>query len=350
MHWIARYSAALLLIVGPALLVQAEEIVEEKVRKQLLQLKKFCDEGLIDAEVCKEKQRHILGLPPTVPISVEALSKNSDEEQPLKTERGFLGVVVEPISSKTGAEPHLAAGEGAAVFRVLEDSPAERAGVKPGDVIVKLGDQVLRSADLFAEIEAALTPGTKLPLKVLSSAGEEKVLYATIIDQRKYPPARRHTSSLGFSITLPAGWKVIRNTDLDSSFDLFTRHLEKNPRTSTILNYTKKLAEFMEFYARGSTFISAVNHNMALPTTPSASQEMCARLAANRSKTANSQIRVHDCSLRTIIGSLAFCMDQDARLQNQKMKHCWIKRPSQGNLKLTLTYNKKFETSSINDF
>jgi membrane-associated protease RseP (regulator of RpoE activity) len=350
---VIRTLSRLLAVLAATMLgvsVHAQEI-DDKTKEQLRQLKEVCDEGLVSPEVCKEKQRNILGLPQAAATPGEAPSETSGEEQTLEPERGFLGVVVEPVSADSGDTIAPAAGEGAAVVRVLEDSPAERAGVIAGDVIVELGDLVVRSADLFAELEAALTPGAKVPLKVVRSAGEESVLYVTIIDRRKYPPARAHTSPLGFTITLPAGWTIVGSSDLEPFFERFTQQLDETPLTTKYLDYAKKLAEVTEFYANSdNTTLSALNHNITLPTTPSASQAMCTRFSANRPKTAGPQRQASDCGLTTISGLPAFCMVQEVISQKKKAKHCWIKKPSQGTLKLTLTFDEKHEASSVGDF
>jgi len=43
-------------------------------------------------------------------------------------------------------------------------------------------------------------------------------------------------------------------------------------------------------------------------------------------------------------------MVQEVISQKKKAKHGWIKKPSQGNLKLTLTFDERHETSSVSDF
>jgi hypothetical protein len=104
-------------------------------------------------------------------------------------------------------------------------------------------------------------------------------------------------------------------------------------------------------YAKGdNATVSAANHNFAFPTTPSASRAMGARFAANRPEATGSHRQVQDCGLTTISGVPAFCMVQEVISQKKKAKHCWIKKPSQGNLKLTLTFDERHETSSVSDF
>ncbi len=102
MRSLALYCIFLILISASWVCVQAEEILDPEIRQKLLELKQYCDDGLIDPEICKEKQRQILGLPQAVSTPVETPSETSGEEQTLETERGFLGVVVEPVSADSG--------------------------------------------------------------------------------------------------------------------------------------------------------------------------------------------------------------------------------------------------------
>jgi len=63
--------------------------------------------------------------------------------------RGRLGVRIESLSPVLGEYFGLADGKGVLVLEVLEDTPAERAGLKPGDVITRVGDKpVADSQDL----------------------------------------------------------------------------------------------------------------------------------------------------------------------------------------------------------
>ena len=62
-------------------------------------------------------------------------------------ERGHLGVSVEDVTPKLKERKHLSVDEGAYVKDVVEDSPAEKAGVQEGDVIVKLNDRTIEDSD-----------------------------------------------------------------------------------------------------------------------------------------------------------------------------------------------------------
>ncbi|MFN2426829.1 MAG: DegQ family serine endoprotease [Candidatus Binatia bacterium] len=81
--------------------------------------------------------------------------------------RGWLGVKIQPVDKDIAQSLGLAESKGALVAEVFKDSPASRAGVQVGDVIVSFdGTDVVKSADLPALV--ASTPvGKSAPLIVV---------------------------------------------------------------------------------------------------------------------------------------------------------------------------------------
>ncbi|MCA8049952.1 trypsin-like peptidase domain-containing protein [Burkholderia arboris] len=78
-----------------------------------------------------------------------------------------LGIDVQDVGVGLAAAFGLPRPAGALVNGVAPGSPAAAAGLKPGDVIVKLGDKAIgRSAELN-DLAAALPPGEKAPLRVI---------------------------------------------------------------------------------------------------------------------------------------------------------------------------------------
>ncbi|WP_175946412.1 trypsin-like peptidase domain-containing protein [Burkholderia pyrrocinia] len=78
-----------------------------------------------------------------------------------------FGVDVQDVGIGLAAAFGLPRPAGALVNGVAPGSPAAAAGVKPGDVIVKLGDKPIgRSAELN-DLAAALSPGEKVSLRVI---------------------------------------------------------------------------------------------------------------------------------------------------------------------------------------
>jgi len=61
--------------------------------------------------------------------------------------RGRLGVRVDDLDKDMADALGVPAGKGALVREVLEDTPAQKAGIRAGDVIVKVGDDTVDDPD-----------------------------------------------------------------------------------------------------------------------------------------------------------------------------------------------------------
>jgi serine protease Do len=84
-----------------------------------------------------------------------------------KVSRGYLGVQIGSLDDKMAKQFHLPDTSGALVNDVTPDSPADKAGVKVGDVIRKLdGQKVEGSSELTASI-TTMNPGVTVTLEIL---------------------------------------------------------------------------------------------------------------------------------------------------------------------------------------
>jgi serine protease Do len=75
--------------------------------------------------------------------------------------RGFLGVQIESLSDETAKALGLPNTNGALVTGVIEGSPAEKAGIKQGDVILKINGQAVKDNRELSRKIAALNAGDK---------------------------------------------------------------------------------------------------------------------------------------------------------------------------------------------
>ena len=93
-----------------------------------------------------------------------------------KVVRGWLGVSIQAVTDDMARSLKLKEPKGAIVSDVTSDSPAEKAGVKPGDVVVGVdGRGVEDNGDLSRYI-ASKPPNTTVKLRVLREGGPEQTI------------------------------------------------------------------------------------------------------------------------------------------------------------------------------
>jgi serine protease Do len=83
-----------------------------------------------------------------------------------KVTRGRLGVTVQEVNQSLASSFGLKSARGALVSSVEDGTPAAQAGLRPGDVVLKLdGDEIGSSLDLSSRV-ARIKPGTTAKLEV----------------------------------------------------------------------------------------------------------------------------------------------------------------------------------------
>lgn len=80
--------------------------------------------------------------------------------------RGFLGVSLQPVDKDIADAFGLDKPEGALVSEVVKDSPADKAGLKQGDVILEYNNTPIKSLGSFRNEISLMPPGSKINLKV----------------------------------------------------------------------------------------------------------------------------------------------------------------------------------------
>jgi serine protease Do len=129
-----------------------------------------------------------MGLSFAIPIDVA----NDVREQLIKTGhvvRGRIGVAVQDVNAQLAQSFGLDRPRGALVSAVQKDSPAAKAGVKAGDVILAVnGHDIDRVGDLRNQVSQT-KPGTTAELRVWRD-GKESSVKAQVDELQEQQPAR----------------------------------------------------------------------------------------------------------------------------------------------------------------
>jgi putative serine protease PepD len=92
---------------------------------------------------------------------------------------GFLGVEVESVTSALAAQANLDVTHGAYVADVTPSSPADKGGIRVGDVILKLDTTAIDTAQALTSAVTARRPGDHVVV-VVDRAGKQLTLHATL--------------------------------------------------------------------------------------------------------------------------------------------------------------------------
>ncbi len=89
--------------------------------------------------------------------------------------RAWLGVYIQEVEDKLARALDLNTRDGALVTKVVEDSPAEKAGIKEGDVIIRFNGELVKDPSHLKNIVSSTSPGTKSEVIIVRD-GKEKTL------------------------------------------------------------------------------------------------------------------------------------------------------------------------------
>jgi len=111
--------------------------------------------------------------------------KLEDDDEP----KAWLGVKFQVLTDQLG--DHFGAGKGVLVSEVLEDSPAEKAGIEAGDVITAVDDQEVEDPGAFPKTVSAKEPGTVVTIGLIR-AGETLTKKVELAEQPEEYRKRFH--------------------------------------------------------------------------------------------------------------------------------------------------------------
>jgi serine protease Do len=115
-----------------------------------------------------------MGIGFAIPINMA----KSIKEQLLKSgkvTRGQLGISIQALSKELADSFNLESTKGILVADVLSDSPAEKAGLKTGDIILKLNGDEVTDIGSFRNKIAMIAPGTNVKLLIMRDGKQQEI-------------------------------------------------------------------------------------------------------------------------------------------------------------------------------
>lgn len=106
----------------------------------------------------------------------DSLEKNG------KVSRGWLGISIQEVTPELAREFGLPEPKGALIGDVQPGSPAEKAGLKRGDVILALNGKEIKTTGQLRNQVAATSVGSKIKIKIFRDK-HEKEIEATLNEQ-----------------------------------------------------------------------------------------------------------------------------------------------------------------------
>jgi serine protease Do len=106
--------------------------------------------------------------------------------------RGWIGVQIQPVTNEIADSLGLRNARGALVAEPQSGSPAQKAGIKAGDVIVSVNGETVTDSRNLARRISAMAPGTSVKLGIIRG-GREDTLTLTLGELPRDRQARTDT-------------------------------------------------------------------------------------------------------------------------------------------------------------
>jgi serine protease Do len=112
-----------------------------------------------------------------------------------KVRRGMLGVTIQPVNADLASSLDLPAARGAIVTSVAAGGPAEKAGLKRGDVITAINKQPVSDDNSLRNLVASKAPGSNVEVTALRNGRDQNFQVALAELPDRPEPDSEETSS-----------------------------------------------------------------------------------------------------------------------------------------------------------
>lgn len=207
--------------------------------------------------------------------------------------RGFLGVGIQDVTSDIADSVGLKSAAGALVTEPSKDSPADKAGVKSGDVITAVDGKAITNALDLSRTIAGKNPGSAVDLSIWRDGKDQKVTVTLgKLDEAKAPapeqqapaeqPAAPSPTSVGLTLVPDAGGHGLLVQDVDPNsaaaekgFAVGDTILEVNNQAVASVADFEKAITAVKDAGRSTALVKAQRDGntrfIGLPITPSKS-------------------------------------------------------------------------------
>ena len=146
-----------------------------------------------------------MGISFAIPID-EAVRVSDQLRATGRVQRGRLGVQIDQVSKEVAESLGLAKAQGALVRGVEQGSPAEKAGLEAGDIILRFDGKAIEKSTDLPRIVGATKPGTRSNLQIWRRGGTRDVSITVGEVEAEKPvkkavaPTEKPASSLSFKV------------------------------------------------------------------------------------------------------------------------------------------------------
>ena len=123
--------------------------------------------------------------------------------------RSWLGVMIQPVTDKVARALDISERSGALVTEVVADSPADKAGLKIGDIIVQFDGKKISDTSHLKNVVSSTAPGNNSKVKVIREGNREMIS----VKLEELPKDDSQIFATGVTNTMDLGLEVNNITD-----------------------------------------------------------------------------------------------------------------------------------------
>jgi serine protease Do len=113
--------------------------------------------------------------------------------------RGYLGVILQPIDKEMAEAFNLEKSEGALIAEVTKNSPAEKGGLKQGDIIIQVNGKPIKNFSQLRNNIALMDPGEVVKFKIIRNSKETELTIA--LGSAPEKADNTHAEGLGLDVS-----------------------------------------------------------------------------------------------------------------------------------------------------